>query len=187
MLNGKKKFQVIDWKDSNFDEGKVVIESRVFENLDDLNNLDLDDSYAIAIGYNPSNKTSFNDDETNLYLRDKIRKLNHGKYKGYILVNLIPEISSNMKQVGDESVDKDYISELVKLISGEPEKTIILFFGKAGVNLINKGDFNELMTQLSNAKDRIYCAAKNGDIVHPGRRGDGYELIAWKEDILDKN
>lgn len=92
-----------------------------------------------------------------------------------------------MKQVGDESVDKDYIGELVKLISGEPEKTIILFFGKAGVNLINKGDFNELMTQLSNAKDRIYCAAKNGDIVHPGRRGDGYELIAWKEDILDKN
>lgn len=187
MLNGKKKFQVIDWNDSNFDEDKIIIKSRVFESLDDLNNLGLNDGYAIAIGYNPSNKTSFNDDKTNLYLRDKIRKLNQGKYKGYILVNLIPEISSNMKQVGDDSIDKDYIKELAKFISTEPGKTIILFFGKAGVDLINKGDFKELKDQLLSAKDRIYYAAKNGGIVHPGRLGDGYELIAWEEDILDKN
>lgn len=89
MLGDKKKFQVINWKDSNFDEDKIVIESRVFENFDDLNNLDLGDNYAIAIGYNPSNKTSFNDDETNLYLRDKIQKLNRIKESTRDIFSLI--------------------------------------------------------------------------------------------------
>ena len=68
----EKRFQIIDWSESNFQAKRVKLTLSTYDSYNDIEKVINEKNYVIAVGYNPSNKTIFNDDETNLYLRDKI-------------------------------------------------------------------------------------------------------------------
>ena len=183
----KKKFQIINWEKSNFSKDKIVLKMNIFNKYVDLESSLKEKNYIIAIGYNPSNKTSFNDDSTNLYLRDKIKN-KYPSVMGYILVNLIPKVETDSSNVGINDIDDDYIDEIIKLINGHSKFNIVLFFGHLGVNILNsKNDkMKSLKEVLEKASDRICYTSRPEDFIHPGRSADNFNLVDWKENLLDK-
>lgn len=191
-----KKFQIIDWDGSNF-ANEIKLDTCVIEEYDDLikkikkNQVSCEKEYVIAIGFNPSNITVFNDDETNLYLRNKIQLeyRNNSNVKGYILVNLISKIQNDSKKVGFNDVDEEYIKDIIKLINDLYNYQIVLFFGKMGVELINhKGkSLSDLKKTLIANRERIKYTSKPEKFIHPGHSANNYILTDWKDGLLERN
>ena len=89
------------------------------------------DKFAICIGLNPA-AAEQNIDETNKRL---IKKL-EGKYKGYFLLNLYPEITDNKLQINYEDENNiNFIHQLKIFLEKEDnvKLDIILFFGRTTV------------------------------------------------------
>lgn len=182
-----KKFQIVDWSKSDFNKN-IILKTHIIDNYDELKRkIKCRKDYVIAIGYNPSNKTIFNDDTTNLYLRDKIKKAYNDEIKGYILVNLIPKIQTKSQGIGQEFIDDKYINEIITLINGFSTSQIVLFFGQNGVKLLNCGNdsLRKLKDLLNKNSKRIKYTSRPEEFIHPGRSVDNYVLRDWKSDLLE--
>ena len=121
----EKKFQHINWE-VDADGKDVNLHSKIYDDVDMLVHDIKSENIVIAIGLNPSNTTVFNDDETNLYLRDKI-KVKFG-CDGYILTNIFPIIDPNSNNISSSNTDSNHINDLIKLLDCFSQKDIILFF-----------------------------------------------------------
>lgn len=191
----KKHIQIIDWSESDFEKNKIKITSIIYENYSKCKQAIQKKKYVIAIGLNPSNSTTFNDDITNLYLRDKI----HNEYKnanGYILLNLISKISSNSKKISIKDIDEDDIKDINYLLNdnlsmlNKSELGIVLFFGQTGVTILNKNNkkLKELKKILiSNlAIIKYTCDKTDKNFIHPGHSSNNYTFKNLQAQILDK-
>lgn len=183
----EKKFQLITWNMP--DKKRVNISSEIYDSVDEIINVSKSKKYVIAIGLNPSNKTIFNDDETNLYLRDKIKQ----KFKeteGYILTNLSCKIESDSKNISTKNIEKGHIENIIKLIDEFKDSSIVVFFGQKGKDFIN-GKNNEknallgLKKKLKEKIDRVYYTKSIAKFIHPGHSGDSYELAELDENTLE--
>ena len=83
-------------------------------------------------------------------------------------------------------IEKDYVDELIKLIDENQNFNIVLFFGKSGVKFLNKyKEFNDLKNKLTDSNEKIKYTSINKKFIHPGKRGDNYNLVDWKENLLE--
>lgn len=184
----EKRFQIIDWSESDFVNNNIKLSLMTYSKYNEIKEDIKKKNYVIAIGYNPSNKTIFNDDTTNLYLRDKIYNYfkNKPQVDGYILVNLIPRICEDSNEIKISDLKEDYIKDILKLI-GANEKEIILFFGQLGIKLLNGNneEIKKLKEKLIQCRDRVLYTSRPESFVHPGRSGDNYEIVKWKKGLLD--
>lgn len=181
-----KKFQIVDWSKSVFNK-IIILKTRIIDSYAELKrSIKCGKDYVIAIGYNPSNKTIFNDDTTNLYLRDKIKKAYNDEIKGYILVNLVPKIQTKSQGIGQEFIEDKYINEIITLIKEFSTSQIVLFFGQNGVKLLNCGNdsLKNLKELLNKNFKRIKYTSRQEEFIHPGRSVDNYVLIDWKLGLL---
>lgn len=186
----KKHIQIIDWSESDFEKNKIT--SIIYENYSKCKQAIQNKEYVIAIGLNPSNSTTFNDDITNLYLRDKI----HNEYKnanGYILLNLISKISSNSETIGIKDIDENDINDINDLLNdtlsmlNKSKLGIVLFFGQTGLTILNKN--NEQLKQflISNLAIIKYTYDKTDKkFIHPGHSSNNYTLKNLQAQMLNK-
>ena len=183
----EKRFQIIDWSESNFQAKRVKLTLSTYDSYNDIEKVINEKNYVIAVGYNPSNKTIFNDDETNLYLRDKIaNRFKNDPVDGYILVNLIPYVTSKSSNIHFDDVKDEYIEDIVKLIESK-KRVIVLFFGKIGLKIIEKNNekFKALKQAIINSSDEVYYTCSNNDFIHPAQKNNNYEIKEWKDGLLD--
>ena len=184
----EKKFQLVTWDMPN--EKKVSIVSEIYDSVDEIINAIKDNNYVIAIGLNPSNKTAFNDDETNLYLRDKIKQ-EFKEVKGYILTNLSYKIETESKNISIKDIDEGHINSILELIGKLKQHKIIVFFGQKGKEFLNnknsdaKESLYKLKEELNKNKKRVYYTKSIAKFIHPGHSGDNYELVKLKNDTLE--
>ena len=182
----EKKFQYISWEIAS--DGKTVrLCSQIYETIDEI--IDgLKDIHVIAIGLNPSNTTDFNDDITNLYLRDKIHK--EMKSKGYLLTNLSPKVESESVKITLDDFSEEHIDNIIELIKRYPKSKILVFFGQTGVDFLNtktKLFLGKLKKFLIKNKERVFYTRSTPKFTHPGRSGQDYDFAPLQEDTLDKN
>ena len=184
----EKKFQYISWEIA--DDGKTVhLCSKIYDTVDEIVD-DSKDVVVIAIGLNPSNTTDFNDDITNLYLRDKLHK--EMKSTGYLLTNLSPKIESDSVKITLDDFSKEHIDNIIELIKKYPKSKILVFFGQTGVDFLNtkiknKSFLGELKRFLIENKERVFYTRSTPKFTHPGRSGQDYDFAPLQEDTLDKN
>lgn len=184
----EKKFQYISWEIA--DDGKTVhLCSKIYDTVDEIVD-DSKDVVVIAIGLNPSNTTDFNDDITNLYLRDKLHK--EMKSTGYLLTNLSPKIESDSVKITLDDFSEEHIEDIIKIIKQYPNSNIVIFFGQTGVDFLNtkiknKLFLGELKQILIENKERVFYTRSTPKFTHPGRSGQDYDFAPLQEDTLDKN
>lgn len=178
----EKKFQYIGWKIDN-NGSDVSLNSRIYDDVNIIFEQLKHKNFVIAIGLNPSNTTEFNDDVTNLYLRDKIYK--ELKTDGYLLTNLCCKIESDSQNIRIGDFDDSHICDLIMLIEQFTEKQIIIFFGQTGTKFLNNNKisaFNKLKELLLKEKKRIYYTRNSPKFIHPGRSGQDYEFKLLEDD-----
>lgn len=180
-----KKFQIIEWKFSKTGN-EVNISSKIYETYNEFSKEIVGKKYVVAIGLNPSNKTSFNDDSTNLYLRDKIHCV-YGDADGYILINLIPKNESDSSKVSSKDIDTDYTEDCINLLKNYKPLGIVLFFGKSGISILNEN--KEVLKQMKKLLEEnskiIKYTSRPEEFVHPGRSANSYILVDWKDGLLE--
>ena len=178
-----KAFQLITWKieDNNT---KVEIQSVIYNYCELINNLG-NEGYPIVIGLNPSNTTIFNEDETNLYLRNKIKT--EWKVNGYILTNLCTKIESDSNNIKKEDFDETHIENIMKLIGKFPKSKILVFWGQRGNKFLNCLDLkymSKLKEMIIKSNSAYYTCQKK--FVHPSRAKNTFSIEALQnESILD--
>ena len=182
----EKKFQLITWNKP--DEKTVNITSKIYDSIDEIIGVSKGKKIVIAIGLNPSNKTVFNDDETNLYLRDKIKQ-KFEETEGYILTNLSCKIESDSKNISTKNIEKGHIKNIIKLIDEFKDSSIVVFFGQKGKDFINgknneKNGLLDLKKKLNKKINKVYYTKSIAKFIHPGHSGDGYELAKLDENTL---
>ena len=183
----EKRFQLIRWS-KNEKLQSVRIWSQVYDDVDSVIKACKGKNIVIAIGLNPSNKTVFNEDETNLYLRDKI--YTNFKCEGYLLTNLSAKITSDSETIHNCDIIEDHIKALVKLLKVFRRRKVVVFFGVAGIeklNSTNLSSMGELKEILLKRRERVYYTEDAQEkFVHPGLRKQNYKLVKIKNDTLDK-
>ena len=184
----EKRFQYISWEIA--DDGKNVhLCSKIYDTVDEIVN-DSKDVVVIAIGLNPSNTTDFNDDITNLYLRDKIHK--EMKSTGYLLTNLSPKVESDSVKITLDDFSEEHIYDVMRLIKKYPNSKILVFFGQTGVDFLNnklkdKSFLKKLKQLLIENKQRVFYTRSTPKFTHPGRSGQDYDFAQLEDNTLDKN
>lgn len=137
-----------------------------------------DKRYAICIGINPAKAESELDD-TNKRL---IKALN-GKYGGYCLFNVYPEITSECSSINKKDKENiEFINKVKQFLTNHKYKKwdIILFFGrtfyipKLFVKLIKKWD---------KQRRKVYITCHNNEFIHPGSNA-AIELKEFKTDYM---
>lgn len=174
----EKAFQLITWDIDEKDKNDITIKSKVFDDVEQMPKEKID-TFPIAIGLNPSNKTDFNEDETNLYLKDMIKKKFNSS--GYILTNLCPKIEPDSKKISKQDFDENHIKKVITLIDLHVNSKIVIFWGKTGNKYLNKNIIkcmkelkNKLVTRQNN--NLLYYTCANDEFIHPGRRKDNYSI-----------
>lgn len=174
----KKAFQLITWYINEKDKNDITIKSKVFDDIEQMAKKGID-AFPIAIGLNPSNKTDFNEDETNLYLKDKIK--NEFNSSGYILTNLCPKIEPDSKKITKQDFDENHIEKVISLIDMYVNSKILIFWGKTGNMYLNEKSIKhmeELKNKLKTRKNNnlLYYTCANEEFIHPGRCKDNYSI-----------
>ena len=181
----QKNFQYIYWKTEN--NGKTVkLCSTIYDTTEEFVHKLQDKKIVIAIGLNPSNITSFNDDVTNLYLRDKI--YNEFNVDGYLLTNLCPKVESDSQKIRIGDFDKEHILNIVNLIEILVEKKIVIFFGQTGTKFLNNKkmiEFSQLKELLLREKDKVYYTCCTPNFIHPGHSGQDYDFKPLDDNVLN--
>lgn len=188
----EKRFQLITWVIEGAENEipkSVQIQSEIYKDADAVIQACDGKNIAIAIGLNPSNTTVFNDDVTNLYLRDKIYDKWHRN--GYILTNLSATIESDSGKITLDDFEKKHIEDVVKLIEQFSNSEIVVFFGQTGVDFLNnktkyKQCFGDLKKSLLKNKSRVFYTRSTPKFIHPGRSGQDYEFAPIEDNTLDK-
>ncbi len=174
----EKAFQLITWDINEKDKNDITIKSKVFDDIEQMPKEEID-AIPIAIGLNPSNKTGFNEDETNLYLKDMIK--NKFNSSGYILTNLCPKIEPDSKKISKQDFDENHIEKVIALIDSHVNSKIVIFWGKTGNKYLNKEyikHVDELKKKLETQQNKnlLYYTCANDEFIHPGRRKDNYSI-----------
>lgn len=170
-----KNFQLFEWKISN-NGNDFTLKSHIYDRYCvSFKNADL-----FAIGYNPSNAANrFNEDETNLYLRNRICECFNSKDKSYsyVLMNLYNECSSKVKAF---SVDATYINELIECLKNNEEKPVLLFFGKhlfkKFVNKNNKDNTKKIFEEIFSNKRKVYYTVYRRKFIHPIHKKSKFKI-----------
>lgn len=185
----EKRFQYISWE-IEADGKDVNLHSKIYNDIKKLIKDIKNENIVIAIGLNPSNTTVFNDDETNLYLRDKIKV--KFECEGYILTNIFPTIDPNSNNISLNDTDPNHITDLIKLLDNFEENKIVLFFGQKGVDLLNSknNDLQNLKNKFlnigKNRTNKVYYTASIPTFKHPSRLKQNYTLEPFDANILEK-
>ena len=181
-----KPFQYIKW---NFEDDiqKITLDSQIYTDVDDFI-AQIDNNIIIALGLNPSNTTVFNDDETNLYLRNKFKEKWPG-CNGYLLTNLFPIIESNSSNLSIDNIDDSHIDKLIQLLQKTTDNKLVLFFGQTGVSFLNLkiGKMCKLKETLSSRiAGNTYYTSDGAKFSHPSRCKKTFLLEDFDSKILDE-
>jgi hypothetical protein len=185
----EKRFQHISWK-IEADGKDVNLHSKIYNDIEKLFEDIKNENIVIAIGLNPSNTTVFNDDITNLYLRDKIH--NELQANSYILTNLSSKIESDSGKITLDDFNEKHIGDIIELINHYSDSKIVIFFGQTGVDFLNnkvkdKSFLKKLKQLLIENKQRVLYTRSMPKFTHPGRSGQDYDFAQLQEDTLGKN
>lgn len=121
-----------------------------------------DGKYAICIGLNPA-KARKELDTTN----KRIIKLLKEEYKGYWLLNMFPEITSNAKEIHlEEKENIEFCDKINTILMHEDfsDLDIVLFFGRS---FCIPAEFAKSLREFCVTR-QVYMTCHEGEFTHPG-------------------